>query len=141
MSPNLETAPLCCLCSEQGRNRLGVAVPALVVPVLNYPVPLYLRFRGALCQEHRSSFTLNTFAQHFGPEWYELAADHLRAVKKPAVNPYPNDASFTANWESFIINPNFEPAPKEQCYVQFWAVGSLAAKAAHQTLGRNRRLQ
>lgn len=123
----------CCICEEKGIRRLGIAVPAIVVPIVGYPVPLYLQFKGAICHAHTAAFTLTTFADHFGPEWYNLAADHLRSIRKPAVNPYPHDPDF--KFEEWIINPNWEPAPKEQCFIQFWEPQTLAAKGAHQTLG------
>lgn len=126
-----EAEELCCLCADQGIKRLGISVPAIVVPVVGYPIPYYLRFRGALCHAHTAAFTIEKFTDYFG-SWYDLAGDHLRSMRKPAVNPYPNDPSF--DWEAFIINPNFEPVPKDQCYVQFWEARCLAAKGARQTL-------
>lgn len=134
MSDSVIGPYLCCICIEQGINRPGYCVPAIVVPIVQYPIPLYIRFRGAICRQHSASFNLKTFADHFGPQWYELAADHLRSLRKPAVNPYPNDPDF--KFEDWIINPNFEPYPKEQCFVQFWGVGTLAAKGARQKLGK-----
>ncbi len=123
----------CRLCAERGLRRLGIAVPVIMVPVMGYPIPYYLRFNGALCHAHTASFTLAKFAEIYGPEWYEVAADGLRATRKPATNPFPDDPDF--HWESFILNPNFEPAPKNQCRVIFWEPQTLATKGAHQKLG------
>lgn len=123
---------LCCLCSEQGIHRPGIAVPAIVVPIKRWPIPWYLRFRGALCRQHTCAFTIKTFTDHFGPDWYELAADALRARRAPAKNPFPDDPSF--KWEEFIIDPKFDPVAKEECYVQFWEPKTLAAKGGRQKL-------
>lgn len=122
----------CCICEEHGIRRLGISVPAIVVPVVGYPIPFYLRFRGALCHAHTASFTIEKFTDYFGA-WYDMAGDHLRSVRKPAVNPFPDDRNF--KWDEFTINPNFEPAPKDQCFVQFWLPQTLAAKGAKQKLG------
>ena len=154
----------CCLCIEQGVRRLAVSVPVIVVPVVDYPIPLYLQFRGALCHAHTAAFTINQFTDHLG-SWYEMAADHIRAQRKPAANPFPKlawvpaggqppsniegfykcssidpasglvtwERQFDFTWEENILNPNFEPAPITDCYLQFWQPKTLAAKGAHYT--------
>lgn len=124
--------PACVLCSDKNIHAAAVAVPVIVVPVIGYPAPLYLRFKGALCRPHVHAFNMETFVNHYGPQWYEMAADHLRSVRKPAINPFPDDPSF--KWEDFIIDPNFEAVPKEECFIQFWAVETLAAKGAHKSI-------
>jgi hypothetical protein len=57
--------------------------------------------------------------------WHDAICDHLRGMKKPAVNPFPNDPSF--KWEEFIINPDWEPSPKAECHLQFWSLEKLMA--------------
>lgn len=128
MIPDRLTFHECCICEESGRRVLGISVPAIVVPIINWPIPFYLRFRGALCHSHTAAFDINKFTDYYGA-WYDLIGDQMRSMRKPAANPYPNDPNF--NWEAFIINPNWEPAPKEQCYVQFWDPSVLGAKGAH----------
>lgn len=119
----------CCLCAEKHPpvRTLGISVPAIVVPIVGWPVPLYLQFRGALCHSHTASFTLAKFTDYYGA-WYDMVGDQLRDMRKPAVNPFPDDPNF--KWSEFIINPRWEPVPIAECYVQFWDPKSLAAKGA-----------
>jgi len=106
-------------------------VPVIYVPIINWPTPWYLRFRGGLCHNCTCAFTIEKFGDYFG-SWYDMAGDKLRAMKKPAVNPFPDDPNF--KWEEFIINPNWEPAPIEQCVLKFWKPETLAAKGASQKI-------
>lgn len=110
----------------------GICTPVMTVPVRNYPLPLYLQFRGTICQKCANGFTMKTYTDYMG-SWYDMACDHLRSVKKPAVNPYPNDPDF--KWEEFIIKPDWEPVPMEECVLKFWRKKSLAAKSMTQSLG------
>ena len=115
--------PVCVGCNK----REGIAVPVVIVPILNYPQPTYLRYKGALCNQCASAFTMRKFEDEESG-WYEAACDRLRSIRKPAANPFPNDPSF--KFEEFIIKPDWEPAPKEQCRVVFWKPETLAAKGA-----------
>ena len=122
----------CLRCSEIGRINPGVAVPVMAIPIVNWPgAPAYLQFKGCLCKSHTLAFTMSDFANHMG-DWYDYVSDLLRATRKPAVNPFPNNPSF--KWEDFIVNPNFEPVPREQCRLEFWRPETLAAKGGTYTL-------
>lgn len=123
--------PACCLCADHGKRVVGVAVPVVMVPLKNWPIPGYLVFRGALCREHTVAFSLSTFTDWNG-SWYEMFCDDLRAIRKPATNPFPDDPNF--KWDEFIITPDWEPAAKSECEVKFWDPGSLAAKGMRQRL-------
>lgn len=124
---------LCVLCLEKAHpvKKAAISVPVVVVPILNWPVPFYLQFRGGLCYEHTMAFDLNKFTDYFGA-WYDLAGDTLRSAAKPAVNPFLDNPNF--KWESWIIDPKWEPAPKDQCEIKFWKPSCLDAKGASATL-------
>lgn len=111
-------------CHKCGR-REAICTPVIVLPIKGYPVPVYMQSKECLCQLCANAFDL----RKVNPGWYEAACDHLRSIKKPAENPFPNDPSF--KWDEFIIRPDWEPAPREECEVQFWAIRTLAAKGAH----------
>lgn len=114
-------------CNQCGR-RQAVCTPVVYVPIRNWPVPLYLQYKGALCDQCACAFNINKFTDWNG-SWYDMACDHLRSIRKPAVNPFPDDKDFS--WEEFIIKPDWEPAPKEECTLHFWRLETLAAKGAH----------
>jgi len=114
-------------------RRQPVCVPAIEVPIVNWPVPAYMMLHGPLCRECAMAFSLAKFTDYEG-SWYDRIADELRAVRKPAVNPYPDDPSF--RWDYHIINPNFEPVPRDQCKLQFWTLESVFAKGASAPLWR-----
>jgi len=113
-------------------RREGIAVPVMLVPIRNWPIPAYVQFKGALCQQCANTFTPAWFTS-MERDWYTAVCDHLRSIAKPATNPFPGDSSF--KWEEFIIKPGWEPAPEEECILQFWSVKSLEAKGAHQHIG------
>ena len=123
MIPNL----ILTLC-RQCEKRPGICTPVMVIPIKDYPVPMYLQFKGELCQQCANSFTIRKYTDWDG-SWYTMACDHLRSTAKPATNPFPNDPSF--KWEEFIIKPDWEPAPMSECCLQFWSTRTLAAKGAH----------
>ena len=127
MPPDVE--PLTC---TKCKIREGICTPVVVIALKNYPIPGYLQFKGVLCRECAAAFTLKTFTAYDG-EWYDRFCDHIKSIKKPATNPFPDEPSF--KWEEFIIKPNWEPVPKEQCEIQFWKAGTLAAKSAKMRLG------
>lgn len=123
------TEPITC---SECKKREGICTPVVYVPIKLYPTPLYMQYRGVLCQQCANVFTLKRFTEMYGAvDWYTVACDQLRSVRKPAANPYPDDPSF--KWEEFILNPNWEPAPREECTIKFWRRETLAAKGAHQT--------
>lgn len=104
-------------------------VPTMVIPIRNYPVPVYLQLRGPLCAAHAAGFDMNQFCDYMG-SWYDMVADHLRDTAKPAVNPFPDDPSF--DWEAFIVYPGWEIAPEAECRLEMWDVKTLAAKGMRQ---------
>lgn len=115
------------ICSKCDK-REGVCTPVMVVPIKRWPQPLYLQYKGTLCNRCAFVFTMKDYTDYDG-SWYDAAADALRSYRPPAVNPFPGDPSF--KWEDFKLNPNYEPVPREQCVLQFWKVETLAAKSAH----------
>lgn len=137
----LPTVHTCCKCDK----REGVCTPVVVVPVLvatvpprRWPVPLYLQYKGTLCNRCAFTFTMADYEGAMGG-WYEVAGDSLRSYKPPAKNPFPDDDTF--KWEAFKLDPKFTPAPKDQCVVQFWAAKTLAAKSAHQRIDAHVRMK
>lgn len=113
-------------------QRAGVCTPVVIIPIKNWPTPMYLQYSGILCQQCANSFTMKNYTDYDG-SWYDMACDDLRSVAKPSNNPYPNDPEF--NWEAFTIRPGWDPVPKDECYLQFWKSKTLMAKSARQRLG------
>lgn len=122
----------CIECAATGKRSEGMGVPVIYIPIKRWPLPMYLQYKGALCQKHLAAFSLAKFTDYLG-SWYDMAADHLRSHRVPAKNPFPDDPSF--KWEDFIIDPKFEPVPQEQCFVKFWKPETLAAKGLSQRMG------
>lgn len=143
-SPNGTFPQVECVGPHPVNKAVGVAIPVMVVPiiyrlakypqrVLHWPQPLYLQYKGPLCAAHARAFTMRDYNDYCGgPGWYEMVGDHLRSHKKPAKNPFPNDPTF--EWEEWIINPNWEPAPVEECKLQLWDVKTLYARGMSQRL-------
>lgn len=115
---------------DKCRQRPGVKTPVMVVPVKNWPSPLYLQYRGALCEQCAFTFTMKDYTD-YDSSWYDMAADHLRSFRQLSQNPFPNDPDF--KFEPVILHPGYDPVPQEECYLQFWDVRTLESKAAHQT--------
>lgn len=129
MSP---TALVCRKCDK----REGVCTPVMVIPILNWPQPMYMQFKGTLCNQCAYTFTLKDYTDYDG-SWYDAAGDALRSYRPPAQNPFPDDPNF--KWEAFKLNPNFQPVPREQCTLQFWKAETLAAKSAHVRIDAHRK--
>lgn len=117
-------------CNQCGR-REAVCTPVMVVPIKHWPFPAYLQYKGALCNQCALAFNINKFTDWNG-SWYDMICDEIRAYTKPATNPFPGDANF--KWEEFKLSPNYEPAPKDECHLQFWRLETLAAKGMHQRI-------
>lgn len=118
-------------CERRICGKEGVVIPTMVIPIKNHPLPVYMQARFALCRDHALAFTMREYDDIAGRQgWYEAAADMIRARKKPAVNPFPNDPNF--QFRPFIVTPNWEPVPKEQCYIIFQDVRVLDAKGLSQ---------
>jgi hypothetical protein len=121
MSPTTRcNQPLC-------RNQ-AICIPVMVVPIKGWPVPLYLQYKGGLCNNCAAAFNINKFTDWDG-SWYDMACDTLRSYRKPAINPFPGLADF--KWEDHILNPEFDPEPKDKCYIQFWKLETLKATGMH----------
>ena len=112
-------------------RREPICVPVMVIPIKNYPLPAYSQLRGALCHQCAAAFNINKFTDYQG-SWYVHVCDYLRDLKKPAVNPFPTVPTFKG--EDFIIEPNWEPAKIEDCYLQLWKLETLVAKGMRQKL-------
>lgn len=106
--------PLC-------RNR-PICVPVVTIPIRNWPIPMYTLLRGALCDSCRKAFSLEKFTDYMG-SWYDSACDQLRARRKPAKNPFPDDPEF--KWEEFIIDPHWDPAPMVECTLAMWRLEAV----------------
>lgn len=101
---------------------LATKVPVVEVPIVGYPLPVRLQAKFGLCDRHAAAFNLNKYTD-FAGAWYEMVCDQLRMIKKPAVNPYPEDPSF--RWEEWIIDPDWHAAPKAECRLMMWDIRIL----------------
>lgn len=135
-----EQTEVCRACDK----RPAVCVPVIVVPVsakmngkrFPLPTPLYLLFKGGLCNNCAYSFSLDKWTDYEG-SWYDFAGDGLREYRKIAKDPFPPgdpDRPEDWSWEVFVLNPDYEPAPKEQCTLKFWNIKALQAQKAEVNL-------
>lgn len=118
------------------RKEPSVCTPVVEIPIKNTPRRMRLQATFGLCNQCAFAFTLNKFTDYDGA-WYDMACDQLRAYRVAGKNPFPDDPDF--NFQEFLINPDYDPVPKEQCVLKFWRIETLMAKGMSERIDLHRR--